>query len=359
MLGTAVAGLLAAILAIAGLSEAEQSAPLVAAALNNPPWLLLSGLVAAPSVLLTWYWRTIQRERDLAHREQELAHREQELEQRGREIARQDEQWKSAQAQASEEKKRLVKESDSKERLQANQLFADAAEKLAQESVLGRVAALRMLERSAYERSHLVVPVIDTVASFIRLHAGRRPDEPPRSPGPEDIRLALLIIGRIRKAWVEEDAYADQLNEEGYLLAVDLNATTLRGAKFAGNYYLTDFGVSDLSCSSMSNGWFSYATFDGATLHEASAQGASMAHATFVGADLTGADFRKCELREADFASANVSGTNFIGSTLRAAKLAAVRNIYNALWENAVYDETTTFPDGFDPHQHGMKYESL
>lgn len=38
---------------------------------ESPPWVLLAGLAAAPAVLLTWYWRTTQRRRelDLKHRE--------------------------------------------------------------------------------------------------------------------------------------------------------------------------------------------------------------------------------------------------------------------------------------------------
>jgi len=39
---------------------------------SSPPWLLLSTLAASPAALLTWYWRTRHKERDLA-----LAHDEQ------------------------------------------------------------------------------------------------------------------------------------------------------------------------------------------------------------------------------------------------------------------------------------------
>jgi hypothetical protein len=39
-----------------------------------PPWLLLSGLATAPSVLLTWYWRTISKNADLDQKNCELQH---------------------------------------------------------------------------------------------------------------------------------------------------------------------------------------------------------------------------------------------------------------------------------------------
>jgi hypothetical protein len=48
------------------------------AAATNPPWLLLSGLTAAPSVLLTWYWRTVHKEKDLENHRNELLVREKE-----------------------------------------------------------------------------------------------------------------------------------------------------------------------------------------------------------------------------------------------------------------------------------------
>lgn len=49
---------------------------------DNPPWLLLSGLAAAPSVVLIWYWRTAHRKEDLAQKTRELDMRKLELEDR-------------------------------------------------------------------------------------------------------------------------------------------------------------------------------------------------------------------------------------------------------------------------------------
>lgn len=39
---------------------------------QSPPWVLLAGLAAAPAVLLTWYWRTTQRKRELDLKQREL-----------------------------------------------------------------------------------------------------------------------------------------------------------------------------------------------------------------------------------------------------------------------------------------------
>ena len=46
--------------------------PICEAIASNPPWLLCSGIAAGPSVLLTWYWRTRQKNRDQIQRQEEL-----------------------------------------------------------------------------------------------------------------------------------------------------------------------------------------------------------------------------------------------------------------------------------------------
>jgi hypothetical protein len=46
---------------------------------SSPPWLFVTGIAAAPAAVLTWYWRTAHRKRDLAHREAEQRTREREI----------------------------------------------------------------------------------------------------------------------------------------------------------------------------------------------------------------------------------------------------------------------------------------
>jgi hypothetical protein len=43
------------------------------AATKSPPWTLLTSLAAAPALLLTWFWRTVQKDKDVAQKEHELA----------------------------------------------------------------------------------------------------------------------------------------------------------------------------------------------------------------------------------------------------------------------------------------------
>ncbi|HTQ05315.1 MAG TPA: pentapeptide repeat-containing protein [Polyangiaceae bacterium] len=67
MIAAAVAGLAIALGALGGANAlcTGSASALCKAGIQNPPWLLLSGVAAAPVVLLTWYWRTVHKERDL------------------------------------------------------------------------------------------------------------------------------------------------------------------------------------------------------------------------------------------------------------------------------------------------------
>lgn len=54
------------------------AAPLCTMLNRSPPWVLLTGIAAAPAVLLTWYWRTTHKNTDInqKHHELDLAERE-------------------------------------------------------------------------------------------------------------------------------------------------------------------------------------------------------------------------------------------------------------------------------------------
>jgi hypothetical protein len=58
---------------------------LCAAIRQSPPWIPLASLASGPSLLLTWYWRTAHRKRDLALRQADVDMRARELD-RSKEI---------------------------------------------------------------------------------------------------------------------------------------------------------------------------------------------------------------------------------------------------------------------------------
>jgi uncharacterized protein YjbI with pentapeptide repeats len=90
-----------------------------------------------------------------------------------------------------------------------------------------------------------------------------------------------------------------------------------------------------------------------ATLTNARMSGADLGRARLIGANLSGADLSKADLMGANLCKANLSGTNLsearlIFSYLMGANLGGA-NLNNADLRGAKYDQTTIWPDGFDP----------
>jgi uncharacterized protein YjbI with pentapeptide repeats len=80
----------------------------------------------------------------------------------------------------------------------------------------------------------------------------------------------------------------------------------------------------------------------GARLSGAVLLGVKLARASLKGTDLTKADLRNSVLRGADLHGAKLQGANLMGADLTQADLT-----------NALYDDTTRWPTGFDPQKHG------
>ena len=90
-----------------------------------------------------------------------------------------------------------------------------------------------------------------------------------------------------------------------------------------------------------------------ATLTNARMSGADLCRARLIGANLSGADLSKADLMGANLCRANLRGTNLsearlIFSYLMGADLSNA-NLSNADLKEAKYDQTTIWPDGFDP----------
>lgn len=117
----------------------------------------------------------------------------------------------------------------------------------------------------------------------------------------------------------------------------------------------------------------------GANLRRAELVVADLAYAELDGADLTDAnfywallyhtDFTNCICVRACFRGANVEDTNFNGADLSGADFSpcdmgrftrlgganlSTANLQDARLTDALYDQTTLFPSGFDPREHGM-----
>jgi hypothetical protein len=86
--------------------------------------------------------------------------------------------------------------------------------------------------------------------------------------------------------------------------------------------------------------------------------GAKLRHVNLVGAKLRGADldwacFNDANLTEADLAGADLTGANLTEANLQGANLTEA-NLTEADLTNALADEETTWPEGFDPVAAGV-----
>jgi len=97
----------------------------------------------------------------------------------------------------------------------------------------------------------------------------------------------------------------------------------------------------------------------GANLEGANLRGADLRGANLRGADLRGANLYRADLYRADLCGANLDGADLRGADLRGANLyrADLRgaNLYRADLTGARSDKWTTWPDGFDADQSGVR----
>lgn len=129
---------------------------------------------------------------------------------------------------------------------------------------------------------------------------------------------------------------ADQiaLNHKVPLKEFDWQNCRLRKAWWPGIEAAgVDFWRSDLSKSGMRG---------------ASLQKATFAEAHLDGTVLIGADLRNANLKKASLREAKLHGAKLTGAILD-----------DAVLLDALYDEKTTFPDGFDPAAAGMKLDLM
>jgi uncharacterized protein YjbI with pentapeptide repeats len=327
-------------------------------------------MVAAPSVLLTWYWR------DKKRREDHLLASE------------------SGIAKRYTEATRLLAHRDPMVRV--NGLFS--LWDLARESPNHRLTVSRTLAAFVRERSQWL-PSPLTERNF-----NRRADVVP-APVADVQTAASLVADELwtSVAWVEEKGSARQLEsasgqvdlrearltrvdlaharlEWAHLNGAELDLANLIGAKLAfanltcANLEKAMLDGADLSCADLSmttlrraslrgadlshailtSALLSRANLENANLEEALLDQADLSTANLESANLRDASLEAANLREANLASADLRGSDFKASNLAGASLATA-NVDGAKFGDAQYDERTQFPPGFDPVGHGMK----
>lgn len=138
------------------------------------------------------------------------------------------------------------------------------------------------------------------------------------------------------------------------------------------NYSRTCFpGEVSFKNSNLSHANFKDAVFQKVIFNNATLTGTQLVCSTVrpegpgSGLQLPGTDFTEAIMWGTNLSGANLAGGNFkealfdqytcmINTDLRGAQLKESKNAVKADWTGAIYDDATTFPEGFDPVAHGM-----
>ncbi len=121
-------------------------------------------------------------------------------------------------------------------------------------------------------------------------------------------------------------------------------------------------GRNDPSIDDQAGTEFLMAKLIHANLSNARMSGADLCRARLIGANLSGADLSKADLMGANLCKADLSGANLSESRLIFSYLMGTNlsgaNLHKADLKEAKYDQTTIWPEGFDPIEAGAILKS-
>ena len=218
---------------------------------------------------------------------------------------------------------------------QITERFSRAVDQLGNDKQDVRLGGLYTLERIAADSPADRRTIQAILGAYVRTHASWLVGTPegPEHPTPTvdrqlpwlhfratDVQVAMIVLGRRPPVRNEFQLY---------LSRVDLRGAFLHDARLT-NALLRH---TNLARAQMAGVWLDRADLEDADLRQANLQRARLS-----GANLHQAHLQDADLRGADLSSADVHGANFQGAQLEGADFAGAR-----------YDDTTKWPDGFQP----------
>jgi uncharacterized protein YjbI with pentapeptide repeats len=261
--------------------------------------------------------------------------------------------------------------------------FMRAVDQLGHAALDVRLGGIYSLERLAQESPEHHPQIVEILAAYVREHApwptrgtGRAGNGARPGPGaghagetrprpPTDVQAALTVLGRRQ---LEQDTDAPLfLSYSGLagatLTGAHLERALLSGASLDGaDLFKAHLNAADLEGASLRGAGLLLANLndtvlwganlEGARLYGANLEGAALKGANLKDAGLTGVNLKDAGLhgavmRGADLTGANLEGAGLEGANLEGANLQGA-NLRGAVLLNALYDDATTWPGGFD-----------
>jgi uncharacterized protein YjbI with pentapeptide repeats len=156
------------------------------------------------------------------------------------------------------------------------------------------------------------------------------------------------------------------------LTLAQLSEVNLEGADLTGAYIesaeLTHANLAgaDLTGTNLADADLKNANLAGALLLVSNMEGADLGGANAAGANLKGANLKRAKLANANLTGANLSDTDLGGAFMLVANLSSVdlkganlehANLKGAKLVDVIFDSSTKWPAGFDPHSTGTQYQ--
>jgi uncharacterized protein YjbI with pentapeptide repeats len=186
---------------------------------TNPPWLLVTGIAAAPSALLTWYWRTAHQKEEMRLRRAELNDHEQERQAR-----------RAAEAELAAERQRTA--------------FSTAIHALADTQDTTSLVCINDVARLGSQFAEGAPQALEELALYVQRVAHALPDplsELPRLAYDTAVTRAVTAISEIKTAHSIRrgpslrGAILSRLDLSGLnLTGVDLHGANLCGTDLVG-----------------------------------------------------------------------------------------------------------------------------
>jgi uncharacterized protein YjbI with pentapeptide repeats len=273
--------------------------------------------------------------------------------------------------------------------------FSRAIEQLGDSKLDVRLGGIYALERIARDSADDHRTIMEVLTAFVREHgaeAARQEARPatgvatlagvPAAAPPADaegksekelrtdLKAAVAVLRRRRR---EHEGEGDWLDLSGaHLKGAGFEGAQLDEASFDGahlerasfrNAHLegANFKDAHLERADFKNAHLEGANFWGADLRVANFSGAHLEGATFHGAHLEVTNFWGARLERASFLRAGLKGTlfggsqPFMGAHLGGADFSETNAAAASSWDHATADDSTTWPDGFDPGVHGVR----